>query len=344
MPRREPHDRLPGQGRHDARRHDDPQDRADRRLDDRAGQSRRAADDVLQPAPGRRVGGADHDHRPAHEAPLARRGAGRAGEAPAVLRLVAAVPADDGRSACTRARSSRSRSRRGRRRWRSASARTRRGARAAARGKCEDTSAQTAQMAANQLAQYFCLYRTARLTYTRDADRGPGEAAGRSSGRARSLSSPGRRPGSASRTRRSRRCRRFLRRCPSRRRSRRRFHRCRRSSRRSRPCRRWGPGSGPGPASGPGRRTSSCRRPPGRSSCRWCRSPSCPSPWSMVEVEAVVPPARASAPAGTVRSGVDLGTLSAALLSEPQPERPRAPVTSSTARGTADMRTRIRAA
>jgi hypothetical protein len=34
------------------------------------------------------------------------------------------------------------------------------------RGKCEDTSNQTAQLAANQLAQYFCLYRTARLTYT----------------------------------------------------------------------------------------------------------------------------------------------------------------------------------
>ena len=34
------------------------------------------------------------------------------------------------------------------------------------RGKCEDTSAQTAQMRADQLAQYFCLYRTARLTYT----------------------------------------------------------------------------------------------------------------------------------------------------------------------------------
>jgi len=35
-----------------------------------------------------------------------------------------------------------------------------------ARGKCEDTSAQTAQLGAKQLAQYFCLYRTARLTYT----------------------------------------------------------------------------------------------------------------------------------------------------------------------------------
>jgi hypothetical protein len=34
------------------------------------------------------------------------------------------------------------------------------------RGKCEDTSNQTAQLAGNQLAQYFCLYRTARLTYS----------------------------------------------------------------------------------------------------------------------------------------------------------------------------------
>jgi hypothetical protein len=34
------------------------------------------------------------------------------------------------------------------------------------RGKCEDTAAQTAQLQVSQLAQYFCLYRTARLTYT----------------------------------------------------------------------------------------------------------------------------------------------------------------------------------
>jgi hypothetical protein len=34
------------------------------------------------------------------------------------------------------------------------------------RGKCQDTQLQTAQLAANQLAQYFCLYRTARLTYS----------------------------------------------------------------------------------------------------------------------------------------------------------------------------------
>jgi hypothetical protein len=34
------------------------------------------------------------------------------------------------------------------------------------RGKCDDTAAQTAQLRDNQLAQYFCLYRTARLTYT----------------------------------------------------------------------------------------------------------------------------------------------------------------------------------
>ena len=34
------------------------------------------------------------------------------------------------------------------------------------RGKCEDTATQTAQLAPRQLAQYFCLYRTARLTYS----------------------------------------------------------------------------------------------------------------------------------------------------------------------------------
>ena len=34
------------------------------------------------------------------------------------------------------------------------------------KGNCEDTSAQTAQLKDNQLAQYFCLYRTARLTYS----------------------------------------------------------------------------------------------------------------------------------------------------------------------------------
>ena len=34
------------------------------------------------------------------------------------------------------------------------------------RGKCQDTQLQTAQLAANQLAQYYCLYRTARLTYS----------------------------------------------------------------------------------------------------------------------------------------------------------------------------------
>jgi hypothetical protein len=33
------------------------------------------------------------------------------------------------------------------------------------KGQCDDTQGQTAQTQANQLAQYFCLYRTARLTY-----------------------------------------------------------------------------------------------------------------------------------------------------------------------------------
>jgi hypothetical protein len=34
------------------------------------------------------------------------------------------------------------------------------------KGRCDDTSTQTAQTMPNQLAQYYCLYKTARLTYT----------------------------------------------------------------------------------------------------------------------------------------------------------------------------------
>ncbi len=34
------------------------------------------------------------------------------------------------------------------------------------KGQCDDTQGQTAQLEANQLAQYYCLYRTARLTYS----------------------------------------------------------------------------------------------------------------------------------------------------------------------------------
>jgi hypothetical protein len=34
------------------------------------------------------------------------------------------------------------------------------------RGTCDDTQSQTAQTQPNQLAQYYCLYRTAQLTYT----------------------------------------------------------------------------------------------------------------------------------------------------------------------------------
>jgi hypothetical protein len=48
------------------------------------------------------------------------------------------------------------------------------------RGKCEDTSTQTAQLQQTQLAQYFCLYRTARLMYTAtlipDAPKAPAPA------------------------------------------------------------------------------------------------------------------------------------------------------------------------
>ncbi len=47
-----------------------------------------------------------------------------------------------------------------------------------AKGKCDDTQTATAQTKVRDLAQYYCLYRTARLTYTATlvtyAERGKG--------------------------------------------------------------------------------------------------------------------------------------------------------------------------
>jgi hypothetical protein len=45
------------------------------------------------------------------------------------------------------------------------------------RGRGEDTATQTAQLAPRQLAQYFCLYRTARLTYSATLIADPPKAA-----------------------------------------------------------------------------------------------------------------------------------------------------------------------
>jgi hypothetical protein len=63
----------------------------------------------------------------------------------------------------------------------------------------------------------------------------------------------------------------------------------------------------------------------------------------VVDVAAALPP-RASAPDGTVRSGVDFGTWSPTLESEPQPARPRAPVATRSATSAAGFRERIRRA
>jgi hypothetical protein len=46
------------------------------------------------------------------------------------------------------------------------------------RGTCDDTQSQTAQTQPNQLAQYYCLYRTARLTYTATLITNPKPASG----------------------------------------------------------------------------------------------------------------------------------------------------------------------
>ncbi|MGZ4270370.1 MAG: hypothetical protein ACXVFN_17820 [Solirubrobacteraceae bacterium] len=51
------------------------------------------------------------------------------------------------------------------------------------RGKCADTGTQTVQLAANQLAQYFCLYRTARLVYSATLVTDPPPAAATTGGR-----------------------------------------------------------------------------------------------------------------------------------------------------------------
>jgi hypothetical protein len=46
------------------------------------------------------------------------------------------------------------------------------------RGTCDDTQSQTAQTQPNQLAQYYCLYRTARLTYSATLIANPKPASG----------------------------------------------------------------------------------------------------------------------------------------------------------------------
>ena len=61
----------------------------------------------------------------------------------------------------------------------------------------------------------------------------------------------------------------------------------------------------------------------------------------VVDVVPVVLPARASAPAGRVRSGVDFGTLSPTLSSAPQPATPRAAVATTSRTSAAGIRERI---
>ena len=166
LPRRQPHDRLPGQDRPDARRDDDPQGRQHRRLDDRARQAGQEADDVLQRQAGRRVPGAAHDPQPAQQAALARRRPGRRRRSsrPTSARtvqfpLAKSIPVKKGWVVALTVPT-----------WAPALAvglgadtswRASRG-----KGTCEDTSTNTVQTQPNQLAQYYCLYKTARLAYS----------------------------------------------------------------------------------------------------------------------------------------------------------------------------------
>ena len=61
----------------------------------------------------------------------------------------------------------------------------------------------------------------------------------------------------------------------------------------------------------------------------------------VVDVVPAVPPGRASAPAGIVRSGVDFGTGSPTLSSAPQPATPRTAAASTNTTSAAGIRERI---
>ena len=122
--------------------------------------------DLLQRQAGRRVAGPDHDPQPAPQAALARRRPGRPAEARAVLRHHRAVPAgqvDPGQEGLGRRAHG---ARRGRPRWPSGLGADTSWRASRAKGTCEDTSTNTVQTQPNQLAQYYCLYKTARLAYS----------------------------------------------------------------------------------------------------------------------------------------------------------------------------------
>ena len=93
-------------------------------------------------------------------------GQGDLAEAHALLRHHRRSSRWPSRSRSRRAGSSRSRCPRGRPRWPSASGADTSWRASRGKGTCEDTSTNTVQTQPNQLAQYYCLYKTARLAYS----------------------------------------------------------------------------------------------------------------------------------------------------------------------------------
>ena len=210
------------------------------------------------------------------------------------------------------------------------------------KGKCDDTRRRPRRSTSNQLAQYYCLYRTARLTYSatlipdpvkppaaRSSARRLGRAGAGVLRRRSSLKPPvlagraaGVRPAPVPPVAGAARAVPVAPVPPVPR-------RCRASA----PVARARAGRTP---------TSSCAAGRARSSAGGGRCRSCVRRGGrVVEVVPVEPCREASAPAGTVRSGVDLGTV-VATLPPPQPaEAERGGDEQRARRGTTVMRRRI---
>ena len=202
VPRRQPHHRLPGEDRHDARRHDDPQGRQHRRLDDRASASRarsRPRSSTTSSAASRRPRSRSSTRAAscarARSARATRRSSRPTSARTVQFPLAKSIPVKKGWVVALTVPT-----------WAPALAvglgadtswRASRG-----KGTCEDTSTNTVQTQPNQLAQYYCLYKTARLAYSATLVTAP-DARGRAQDLAAAgATAPGAR--SASRRRRAR--------------------------------------------------------------------------------------------------------------------------------------------
>ena len=174
MPGGQPHDRLPGQGRQRTTRLSAPRAGTRRRLDDHARQAQRHARSssstptrAAPPKPGIAI------LRAADETATSPTSWSRSSP-PSSSKSTSARPSQfplETTIAVQEGRHRRAdRARRGRPRSRSASATTPRGAPAAQKKQCSRPARRARRRQIGSSVQYYCLYQTARLTYSADAD------------------------------------------------------------------------------------------------------------------------------------------------------------------------------